>query len=122
MTAIGQIAQNLLLHDEPEREVVLQMDPAPAAAEPAEPAEPAVPPRCVGGSNAPPDSKIKCPICLAPPQATVSTICGHLFCAACARDTFKLSDECPVCRTKHHQTQAPPGIPGAPPPYHPIYF
>lgn len=42
---------------------------------------------------------VKCPVCLdsVPKEEVHSTICGHLYCEPCIRNTIKTRKKCPMC-------------------------
>jgi hypothetical protein len=98
------------------------LPPAPVPVQEDEATVPEVVPRTARGSDATPQSGITCPICLKPPKGAVVTMCGHIFCEACAATAFKVSTKCPVCRTEHGCGEGPPGVPTPPPPYMPLFF
>ena len=42
---------------------------------------------------------LRCPICLdVSTQPTTLSVCGHLFCRSCLKESLQLKRECPVCR------------------------
>ncbi|KAI9358904.1 hypothetical protein DFJ73DRAFT_135278 [Zopfochytrium polystomum] len=47
-------------------------------------------------------ARLKCVICLSTPDASTelsATVCGHIFCAECLRDSIKKTGKkCPICR------------------------
>lgn len=52
--------------------------------------------------NSPPSATgvaVKCPVCLesVPNDEVHSTICGHLYCGPCIKNTIKTRKKCPMC-------------------------
>ena len=47
------------------------------------------------------EKEVRCPICLGRVgNASKPSSCIHIFCSLCIKDWLKLSNKCPVCRTK----------------------
>jgi len=46
-----------------------------------------------------------CPICLESVKQPSSTVCGHIFCLTCIRNTLAVLGRCPTCRARIRSTQ-----------------
>ncbi|KAL3657292.1 hypothetical protein V7S43_017799 [Phytophthora oleae] len=46
--------------------------------------------------------RLKCSICLDVLENMTSTICGHVFCAACIRQAIRANSKCPLCQRRLH--------------------
>lgn len=68
-------------------------------------------PRCIG---------VRCPVCLQTydeitkknsKDMFLSTLCGHVFCSTCLKESLKISMTCPTCRKKLKHNS-----------FHPLFF